>query len=52
MNYQPTYRHFGENGVLINWPSKIDSLINDEVLRLDILIATAFKSKIITTVHD
>ena len=50
MNYQPTYRHFGENGVLINWPSKIDPLINDEVLRLDILIAKAFGSKIIELV--
>jgi inhibitor of KinA len=50
MNYQPTYRRFGENGVLINWSSKIDPLINDEVLRLDVLIAKVFGSKVIELV--
>ena len=50
MKYQPTYQKFGENGVLVTWPSKIDSLINDEVLRLDRLIVKAFKDKIIELV--
>jgi inhibitor of KinA len=50
MKYQPTYRQFGENGVLVTWPSTIDSLINDEVLRLDRLIAKVFKSQIIELV--
>ena len=50
MNQQPTYRHFGENGVLINWPSRIDPLINDEVLSMDSLIAKAFGYKIIELV--
>ncbi|MFT4849221.1 MAG: inhibitor of KinA [Sediminicola sp.] len=50
MNFQPTYQHFGENGVLINWPSKIDPQINDEVLRLDILITKTFGDRIIELV--
>ena len=50
MNYKPTYQHFGENGVLINWSSKIDSLVNDEVLHLDAFIGEVFGSKIIELV--
>jgi len=50
LNYKPTYQHFGENGVLINWPSKIDSLVNDEVLHFDAFIGEVFGSKIIELV--
>ncbi len=50
MNLEPTYQHFGENGVLINWSSKIDSLINDEVLNMDRLISKTFESRIIELV--
>ncbi|MFT4670631.1 MAG: inhibitor of KinA [Ulvibacter sp.] len=50
MNLEPTYQHFGENGLLINWPSKIDPIINDEVLRIDNLISKEFGSKIIELV--
>ena len=50
MNHRPTYRSFGENGVLIDWQSKIDSQINDEVLSLDSIITEEFESKIIELV--
>ncbi len=50
MNLEPTYQHFGENGLLIDWPSKIDTLINDEVLRMDKLISKTFGNKIIELV--
>ena len=50
MRHHPTYQSFGENGVLINWQSKIDSQINDEVLNLDSLITKEFESRIIELV--
>ena len=50
MKLKPTYQHFGESGILINWPAKIDPLINDEVMQMDRLIAKTFGDKIIELV--
>ena len=50
MKIAPTYQHFGHNGALINWPSKIDRRINDEVLQMDSLISGVFGDKIVELV--
>lgn len=50
MSLKPTYQHFGESGILINWSAKIDPLINEEVLQMDRLIAKTFGEKIIELV--
>ena len=50
MKLKPTYQHFGEGGILINWPARVDPLINDEVLRMDHFIANTFGEKIIELV--
>jgi len=50
MNIKPTYQPFGESGILINWPAKINPLINDEVLQMDHLISKNFGEQIIEVV--
>lgn len=50
MKLKHTYQHFGESGILINWPRKINPSINDEVLLMDSLIAKNFGDRIIELV--
>ena len=50
MSLKPTYRRFGDRGILIDWPSKIDPAINAEVLQMDAFISEGFKNEIVETV--
>ena len=50
MNDHPTFGQFGEHGVLISWPSKIDPWINEEVLKMDAMVASTFSEEIVETV--
>jgi inhibitor of KinA len=50
MNNHRTFEQFGEHGVLISWPSKIDPSINEEVLKMDASVTAIFSEEIIETV--
>ena len=45
-----TFQNFGDNGLLINWPAKVDEAIHAEVLQMDDLILSTFGNEIIETV--
>ena len=44
MNNRPTFEQFGEHGLLISWPSKIDPSINEEVLKMDVIVVSTFST--------
>ena len=50
MNKHLTFVQFGEHGLLISWPSKIDPSINEEVLKMDAIVTATFSEEIIETV--
>jgi inhibitor of KinA len=44
------FQNFGDNGLLINWPAKVDEAINAEVLQMDNILLSTFGKEIIETV--